>query len=156
MTVTTERRAAPAAALLRVGATQVAAASSGGGAAAPADAPADPHAAHADLAARLAGPRGGQPEEVAFLLYPGCTALDFVGPHNMLRGLMGASVRLVAKTRDPIVTDTRLAVLPDTTFAECPERLTVLCVPGGTEGTLAAMADAETMAFLADRGRRAQ
>ena len=46
---------------------------------------------------------------------------------------------MVAKTREPIVTDTRLTVLPDTTFAECPERLTVLCVPGGTAGTLAAM-----------------
>ena len=105
------------------------------------------------LMARLAPARG--PEDIAFLLYPGCTALDFVGPHNMLRGLMGATVRLVAKTREPIVTDTGLAVLPDTTFADCPEALTLVCVPGGSEGTLAAMQDAETMEFLAARGRRA-
>jgi cyclohexyl-isocyanide hydratase len=111
------------------------------------------HADHAAHAGTLAGPKG--PEDIAFLLYPGCTALDFVGPHNMLRGLMGATVRLVAKTKDPIVTDTRLTVLPDTTFAECPEALTLICVPGGTSGTLAAMQDAETMEFLASRGRAA-
>lgn len=105
------------------------------------------------LAARLAPARG--PEDIVFLLYPGCTALDFVGPHNMLRGLMGATVRLVAKTREPIVTDTGLAVLPDTDFAGCPEAPTLVCVPGGSEGTLAAMEDDETMAFLAARGRRA-
>lgn len=102
----------------------------------------------------LAPARG--PEDITFLLYPGCTALDFVGPHNMFRGLMGATVRLVARTRDPIVTDTGLTVIPDTDFANCPERLTVLCVPGGSEGTLQAMEDPETMAFLADRGGKAE
>ncbi|MFZ4408177.1 MAG: DJ-1/PfpI family protein [Paracraurococcus sp.] len=133
----TTRRAAIAA-LLAVGAV--------------ADAAAQQHD-HAAMEAGLAQPKG--PEDIAFLLYPGCTALDFVGPHNMLRGLMGATVRLVAKTRDPIVTDTRLTVLPDTTFTECPENLTLICVPGGTEGTLAAMQDAETLEFLASRGRAA-
>ena len=94
---------------------------------------------HNALMAMLAPAKG--PEDIAFLLYPGCTALDFVGPHNMLRGLMGATVRLVAKTREPIVTDTGLTVLPDTSFAECPELLTIICVPGGSTGTLAARAE---------------
>lgn len=117
------------------------------------EAPVGHDAQHEEFMRRFTPP--GTPEDVAFLLYPGCTALDFVGPHHMLSGLMGAKVRLVAKTREPIVTDTNLTVLPDTTFAECPERLTVICVPGGTAGTLAAMADQETIAFLASRGAAA-
>jgi cyclohexyl-isocyanide hydratase len=105
------------------------------------------------LQALLVPARG--PEDIVFLVYPGCTALDFVGPHNMLRGLMGATVRLVAKTREPIITDTGLAVLPDLDFASCPEAPTLICVPGGSEGTLAAMEDEATIAFLAGRGRQA-
>ncbi|SAI59921.1 AraC family transcriptional regulator [Bordetella ansorpii] len=37
-----------------------------------------------------------------------------------------------------------------------PRDLTVLFTPGGTEGTLAAASDAETLAFMADRGGRAK
>lgn len=147
MTEDQSRREALAAALAMVGAARAASAQ-------PATAPAATQHEHDMSRFHLAPARG--PEDVAFLLYPGCTALDFVGPHNMFRGLMGATVRLVAKTRDPIVTDTGLTVIPDTDFASCPERLTVLCVPGGSEGTLNAMADPETMAFLVDRGGKAQ
>lgn len=147
MTEDQSRRAALAAALAMVGAARVASAQ-------PATAPAATQHEHDMSRFHLAPARG--PEDVAFLLYPGCTALDFVGPHNMFRGLMGATVRLVAKTRDPIVTDTGLTVIPDTDFASCPERLTVICVPGGSEGTLQAMEDPETMAFLADRGGKAE
>lgn len=146
MTEDQSRRAALAAALAAVGAVRAASAQ-------PASAPATTEHEHDMSRFHLAPARG--PEDVAFLLYPGCTALDFVGPHNMFRGLMGATVRLVAKTRDPIVTDTGLTVIPDTDFASCPERLTVICVPGGSQGTLDAMADDETMAFLADRGGKA-
>ena len=147
MTEDQSRRAALAAALAMVGAARAASAQ-------PATAPAATQHEHDMSRFHLAPARG--PEDVAFLLYPGCTALDFVGPHNMFRGLMGATVRLVAKTRDPIVTDTGLTVIPDTDFASCPERLTVICVPGGSEGTLQAMEDSETMAFLADRGGKAE
>jgi cyclohexyl-isocyanide hydratase len=147
MTDEQSRRAALAAALAMVGAARAASAQ-------PATAPAATQHEHDMSRFHLAPARG--PEDIAFLLYPGCTALDFVGPHNMFRGLMGATVRLVARTRDPIVTDTGLTVIPDTDFASCPEQLTVLCVPGGSEGTLQAMEDRETMAFLADRGGKAE
>lgn len=146
MTEDQTRRATIAAALAGIGAVRAAAAQ-------PAEALAPVATEHDMSRVHLAPAKG--PEDIAFLLYPGCTALDFVGPHNMLRGLMGATVRLVAKTRDPIVTDTGLTVVPDTDFAGCPEQLTLICVPGGSTGTLDAMADAETMAFLADRGRKA-
>ncbi|MCW5734957.1 MAG: DJ-1/PfpI family protein [Enhydrobacter sp.] len=95
-------------------------------------------------------------EQIAFLIYPQFTALDMVGPHHMLAGLMGATVHLVARTRDPVRSDTGLVFVPSATFEECPQDLDIICVPGGTRGTLAAMKDEATMGFLKDRGGRAR
>jgi cyclohexyl-isocyanide hydratase len=47
-------------------------------------------------------------------------------------------------------------IQPSTTFAECPEQLDVLFVPGGLKGTVAAMDDRDTLDFLASRGRSAR
>jgi len=95
-------------------------------------------------------------EQIAFLIYPQFTALDMVGPHHMLSGLMGATVHIVAKTRDPVTSDAGLTFVPSATFADCPPDLDIICVPGGTEGTLAAMQDEATIRFLKDRGSRAR
>lgn len=95
-------------------------------------------------------------EQIAFLIYPQFTALDMVGPHHMLTSLMGAKVHLVARTRDPVQSDTGLAVMPTMNFDECPDDLDIICVPGGSRGTLAAMEDEATMLFLKDRGSRAK
>jgi len=95
-------------------------------------------------------------EQIAFLIYPQFTALDMVGPHHMLTSLMGATVHMVAKTLDPVVSDAGLIVSPTKTFEQCPADLDVICVPGGTSGTLAAMQDEATMRFLRDRGGRAK
>lgn len=95
-------------------------------------------------------------EKIAFLAYPGFTALDLVGPHYMLSSLMGATTHIVAKTRDPVVSDAKIALVPSMTLDECPADLDVICVPGGTTGTLAAMEDEATIRFLADRGARAK
>jgi len=95
-------------------------------------------------------------EQIAFLIYPQFTSLDMVGPHYMLASLMGATVHIVAKTKEPVVSDQRLVFMPSATFDECPADLDVLCVPGGSDGTLAAMQDEATIAFLKDRGSRAK
>lgn len=95
-------------------------------------------------------------ERIAFLIYPGFTALDVFGPHNMLAGLMPERLDLVAATREPVRTDTGISILPTASFAEIEPGLDVLCVPGGTRGTLAAMADPATIAFLARQGAAAR
>lgn len=95
-------------------------------------------------------------EQIAFLIYPEFTALDMVGPHHMLTSLMGAKTHLVAKTKEPVRSDTGLVFVPSATFDECPKDLDIICVPGGTLGTLAAMQDDATMSFLRDRGSRAK
>ena len=95
-------------------------------------------------------------EQIAMLLYPGFTALDFVGPQYMLASLMGAKVHHVAATLAPVTSDTGLSIVPTLTLADCPRDLDILFVPGGGQGTLAAMRNPELLAFVADRGRRAR
>ncbi|MEQ1810021.1 MAG: DJ-1/PfpI family protein [Terricaulis sp.] len=96
-----------------------------------------------------------QDNQIAMLCYPRMTILDLIGPQYMFSSLMGATVHLVAKTRDPITSDTGVTIVPTATFDEVPANLAVLFAPGGTDGTLAAMRDDETRAFVADRGSRA-
>ncbi|MEM0943170.1 MAG: DJ-1/PfpI family protein [Pseudomonadota bacterium] len=95
-------------------------------------------------------------EQIVFLGYPGMTALDLVGPQYMMASLWGATVKVAAKTREPLVSDTGLVIVPDATFDEVPADLDVICVPGAVSGALDAMQDTETIDFLADRGSRAR
>ncbi len=98
----------------------------------------------------------GPPQQIAMLLYPGMYALDLVGPHAFLSGLMNVEVHLVAKTMDPVLAAGNLHLVPTTTLKNCPGTLDVLFVPGGQPGTNAAMQDDEILSFLADRGSRAR
>ncbi len=95
-------------------------------------------------------------EQIAFLIYPEFTALDMVGPHYMMTSLMGAKVHVIAKTKEPVKSDTGLVLVPSVTFEDCPQDLDIICTPGGSLGTLAAMQDDATLAFLKDRGSRAK
>lgn len=95
-------------------------------------------------------------EEIAMLVYPGMTVMDLVGPHCMFGALMGVKIHIVAKSLEPVTSDAGLTVVPTVTFDTCPQDLTVLFTPGGTDGTLAAASDPETLAFMADRGARAK
>ena len=94
-------------------------------------------------------------EQIAILVYPEFTALDALGPHYALAGMLGATVRFVAKTDDPVACEGAgqggLFVKPQLTFANCPGNLDLLLVPGGLAGTLAAIQDRETIQFLRRR-----
>lgn len=99
----------------------------------------------------------GPPQQIAMLIYPQFTALDLVGPHAFLSGLMNVEVHLVWKNKDAVPSDRgNLSVLPSATLAECPKNLDILFVPGGLEGTVAVMQDDEVLSFVADRGSRAR
>jgi cyclohexyl-isocyanide hydratase len=93
------------------------------------------------------------PLHIAFLLFPDVTQLDLTGPAQVLSRLGNVKLDLVARTRDPVPTDAQFSLLPTATFAEVP-RTDILCVPGGF-GTVAAMQDDETLAWLQRVGAEA-
>lgn len=95
-------------------------------------------------------------DQIALLIFPQMTILDLIGPHFMFSSLMDANLVLVAKSLDPVTSDSGVTVLPTATFDTCPRDLTVLFAPGGTDGMLAAAKDPRTRAFMADRGSRAK
>lgn len=97
-------------------------------------------------------------EKVAMLLYPGFTALDLVGPHFFLSGLMGASVALVTNqpTLQPVVSDTGMAITPTVMLDDVADNVDVVFVPGGFDGTLAAMKHQPTLDFLVSRAAGAK
>ena len=69
--------------------------------------------------------------QVAIGLYPGFTALDAVGPYQVLSNLPGADVVLCAETAGPVPDDSgRMTLLVERTFADVP-RPEILLVPGG-------------------------
>jgi len=85
--------------------------------------------------------------DIAILVYPRFTALDAVGPYEVLSRLPGASVTFVAEQAGPQRTDTgALALLADAALADFPHPDIVL-VPGGP-GQAALMGDGPVHEWL--------
>ncbi len=95
-----------------------------------------------------------QPLVIGLLLFPQLTQLDLTGPFEVFARTPGAQVHLIWKDKQPVVSDRGMAILPTTTFADCPP-LEVICVPGGP-GQIALMDDAETLAFLQQQASSAR
>ncbi len=89
---------------------------------------------------------------VVFAAYPGFTALDLVGPHEVL-ARTPATCSIAAARLAPVSSDRGLTLMPHLAFADCSE-VDVLVVPGGP-GQTAAMEDAELLAFLRSSAQRA-
>jgi transcriptional regulator GlxA family with amidase domain len=69
--------------------------------------------------------------QIAFALFPAFTALDVVGPFNVLAYGPDAQPVFVAETLEPLTADVGvLRLAPTATFVECPSP-DVVVVPGG-------------------------
>jgi transcriptional regulator GlxA family with amidase domain len=83
-----------------------------------------------------------QQKTVAFVLYPGITLLDMVGPLQVFSSLRQFNDQyrpvVVAERIEPLRTDGPLRVTADQTFDQVPDP-TVVIVPGGGEPTIKAM-----------------
>jgi transcriptional regulator GlxA family with amidase domain len=84
--------------------------------------------------------------QIAFLLYPEMTALDFVGPYEVLSRLPGAEVRFVASQPGPVTTDMGLVVHAPDGFDAVPSP-DIIVVPGGP-GTFTALSDERALRWL--------
>ena len=91
---------------------------------------------------------------IGFVLFPNLTQLDFTGPLQVLSRLPNSTTHIAAKTRAPVPSDAALALVPTTTFKECPP-IDLLCIPGGF-GVDQAIEDEETMEFVRREGARAR
>ena len=83
-----------------------------------------------------------EPKTVAFVLYPGITLLDLVGPLQVFAALRRFSDQyrpvVVAERLEPMATDGPLTVTADQTFGDVPDPEVVI-VPGGGAPTIKAM-----------------
>jgi cyclohexyl-isocyanide hydratase len=68
---------------------------------------------------------------------------------------MVGKTHLIWKTMEPVPTDMGVSMNPTVTFADVPDNLDVLFVPGGF-GTIDAMQDKEILEFLAKAGSTAR
>lgn len=83
---------------------------------------------------------------IGILVFPNVQQLDLTGPYELFSSAPDTEVHLVWKEVAPLKASTGLALVPTTSFADCPQ-LDVLCIPGGA-GVNPLMEDAETLAFI--------
>jgi putative intracellular protease/amidase len=72
--------------------------------------------------------------EIVFLFYDGMTALDAVGPHEILSRLPGAKVQRVAKHAGAVLTDSGLVLTAEYWLSDVA-RADVLVIPGAGSAT---------------------
>lgn len=70
--------------------------------------------------------------QIAILLYPGVTALDAVGPWEVLSRLPGAEVRFVGKDIGPVTTEGGVLLLGVTHTLDETRNPDLVLVPGGS------------------------
>jgi transcriptional regulator GlxA family with amidase domain len=90
--------------------------------------------------------------KIAIPIYDGFTALDAIGPYEVLRSVPGWEVEFVAKTRGEVRTDSgAVGLCADRSLAETVSADVVL-VPGG-EGTRALLDDRDLLGWLREIDR---
>lgn len=129
-----------------------------GAAQAAAPAPDTTQRQHEEAMTRYADLTGGRRLTLGLLVYPGMFLQDLVGPLTVFEALMNRDIHLLWKNLEPVGNagqTSLIPVQPTTTFAQCPEKLDVLFVPGGVPGTFAMMEDRDVLDFLAEKGKTA-
>lgn len=72
--------------------------------------------------------------QIVFLFYEGMTALDAIGPHEILCHLPGATLKRVAKEKGPILTDSGVVLQAEYSLSEIMHA-DVLVIPGAGNAT---------------------
>ncbi|MDG5488633.1 DJ-1/PfpI family protein [Sphingomonas sp. BGYR3] len=91
---------------------------------------------------------------IAFLLFPGMTQLDLTGPAQVLSRLGTGPVHYVARTLDPVPTDSGFAILPTARMSDVTAA-DILMVPGGM-AVEDVIDDPESLAWVQRVGEQAQ
>jgi cyclohexyl-isocyanide hydratase len=91
---------------------------------------------------------------IGVYLWQNMTMLDVLGPHQFLGFVPSFKVLTFAKTKDPVMTDTGIRLIPDHDFSTCPP-LDILLVGGGVN-PLPEMQDDDVVSFLRQAGDGAE
>ncbi len=91
---------------------------------------------------------------IVFVLFDNVTQLDFAGPVQFLSRLPGATTHIASKDGKAVSTDCGFAIVPNTSFADCPQA-DIICVPGG-HGVREAIADAAIVEFVREQAKAAE
>lgn len=94
--------------------------------------------------------------KVMMLLYPGQTPQDTIGPLTAFSVMPGFEAQFVWKQPGPVLSDAGISLLATHSFQEAWKDPDILFAGGGAKPTIDLLDDQETLAFLADRGSRAQ
>lgn len=89
-----------------------------------------------------------QPLEIAILLYEGMTALDAIGPYEVLSRLPNTTIKLVAKEPGLITTDTHYLALNATFSLSDITAPHVILLPGGSAGTMKIAQDQSALEWI--------
>jgi putative intracellular protease/amidase len=92
----------------------------------------------------------------AFIVYPGFSPLELIGPMTAITRITGARRKsVVGPAIEPVRSNSSMSVLPDTGFSEAqaPE---CLVIPGGGFGSLLAFADELLLSYLRRAAPRAE
>jgi cyclohexyl-isocyanide hydratase len=91
---------------------------------------------------------------IGLLIFPDITQLDMAGPYEVFIKFPDAVVHLIWKDLAPITAGGGLQILPNTTFADCPQ-LDLICVPGGA-GMNPLLNDLEVLGFIQRQAKTAR
>ena len=93
--------------------------------------------------------------QIAIPLYDRFTALDAIGPYEVLSRIPGADLKFIATEAGPYKTDNgMLTIVAEASLDEVPQP-DILCVPGGW-GTREAMSDERLVCWIRDAHETSQ
>ena len=93
---------------------------------------------------------------IQMLVYPGMTLQDLVGPLQVWAAWPGAEIQFAWKSTGPVPTDSGLAVIATTSFADAWAAPDILFAPGGLLPTFELLEDEAAIGFLRSRGEQAK
>jgi transcriptional regulator GlxA family with amidase domain len=98
-------------------------------------------------------------KQIAFVLYPGLTPLDLIGPLQALAPLPRVDpiyeVLVVAESRDAMTSDSVISLAPSHTFDDAPEPFAIV-VPGGGAPTLRAAGHTPLVDYVTQAAKTAE
>ena len=93
--------------------------------------------------------------KINYLIYQDMTPLDLIGAAQVWAGIPGAEAQYIAKSMEPVKTDTGMIVQPTHTYRTAESDPNIFFIPGGAASTIQLAKDPETLEFVKQQGETA-